>query len=157
MGSKTKAGMILWTAMVFVLLGLVGSMRASGEEGVMKDPKAGSEKGKKFDVIVIDNPDYDRDRKGPVIFSHRKHALDYKILCWDCHHEYNSEGVNEWSPWADETQQCKECHDANEEIDDVMKLQTAYHINCKNCHKTMAKEGKKTGPYRKCLECHEKK
>jgi len=38
-----------------------------------------------------------------------------------------------------------------------MKLQNAYHKNCKTCHKTLAKEGKKSGPFKKCNKCHEKK
>ena len=41
-----------------------------------------------LDVVIIDNEGYKKDRKGPVEFSHRKHAQDYRVLCWECHHEY---------------------------------------------------------------------
>lgn len=146
MGTKTRVSVVL-LAMAIVLVGIsVGSIGASSDKKGESD----------LNVIIIDNEDYDRDRKGPVTFTHRKHALDYKIQCWECHHDYNNEGINIWNPWG-ETLKCKECHDASEAIDKAVKLQTAYHINCKNCHKTMAKENKKTGPYRNCLTCHQKK
>jgi hypothetical protein len=41
-------------------------------------------------------------------------------------------------------------------MEEVMNLQKAYHINCKNCHEELAKEKKNPGPYRKCYGCHEK-
>jgi len=37
------------------------------------------------DVINIENKGYKSERKGPVDFTHRKHALDYRVSCWDCH------------------------------------------------------------------------
>jgi hypothetical protein len=107
-----------------------------------------------LDVIIIDNEDYESDRKGIVTFTHRKHALDYKVSCWECHHEY-VDGKNIWSPW-EETVTCGACHDPEEKYDNPILLQKAYHFNCKNCHKSLAKEKKKTGPYRKCYGCHEK-
>jgi len=121
-----------------------------------EEQKASAGDTKNLDVIIIDKDDYSKDRKGPVTFSHRKHAKEYNISCWNCHHEYD-EGTNTWSPWSDETLQCQECHDPDEQIDEVMRLQTAFHVNCKTCHKTLANENKKTGPYRKCLGCHDKK
>ncbi len=139
-----------------VLLGIgAGSIKDSDAEETARDTQVSASAEAGLDVIRIDNDIYERDRKGPVIFSHRKHALDYKILCWDCHHDYDNEGINVWNPW-DETLACSECHDPTEAFDDVMKLQTAYHVNCKNCHKAMARDDKKTGPHRKCLTCHEK-
>ncbi|MFC1532816.1 cytochrome c3 family protein [Thermodesulfobacteriota bacterium] len=108
----------------------------------------------KLDVIVIDNKDYyEKDRKGPVSFPHKKHAREYKLLCWECHHEYE-DGKNIYSPWG-ATEKCSECHDPEEKQDDVMKLQTAYHLNCKICHKTLAIFGDEPLVYRKCTKCHE--
>ena len=106
-------------------------------------------------VIVIDNEDYKKNRQGRVIFTHTKHARDYNVSCWECHHEYD-EKINLWTPLSD-TMNCLECHDPIEKQDEAVRLQTAYHLNCKGCHKKLAQEKKKTGPYRKCLKCHEKK
>ena len=107
-----------------------------------------------LDTIVIHNEDYSEKRRGPVRFTHKKHALDYQISCWQCHHVYD-EGKNIWAPW-EETDTCSACHDAEDPEEGVMKLQTAYHINCKNCHKETAEAKKQSGPYRKCYGCHEK-
>jgi hypothetical protein len=104
------------------------------------------------DVLTLDNKAYKSDRKGPVTFTHRKHAMEYRVSCWDCHHEYK-DGKNIWSPWG-ETKQCAQCHDPVKSQDKVMNLQKAYHVNCKTCHQNLAAQKKKTGPHRKCLGCH---
>ncbi|MBN2124287.1 MAG: cytochrome c3 family protein [Deltaproteobacteria bacterium] len=106
------------------------------------------------DVVVIDNGDYEKDRRGPVRFTHKRHALDYGISCWDCHHKYEG-GRNDWRPW-DETLMCSDCHEAQTDQEKAVNLQKAFHANCKGCHESMAKEGKKTGPHRGCFGCHEK-
>jgi hypothetical protein len=108
-----------------------------------------------LDTIVIDNKDYEKDRKGPVIFPHLAHARDYKILCWDCHHEYD-DGENIYEPWV-ETLACIDCHDPYEKFDTIVKLQTAYHLSCKGCHEEMKIYGDEPLAYRKCNRCHEDK
>ena len=108
-----------------------------------------------LDTIVIDNDVYEKDRKGPVIFPHKKHARDYKILCWECHHEYD-DGDNIYSPW-DTTLACSDCHDPDEKMDTVVKLQTAYHLSCKKCHEERKIYGDEPFAYRKCNRCHENK
>lgn len=128
----------------------VGSIPATGSTETAAETTDSSG----LDVIVINKEGYTKDRRGPVTFTHKKHALDYKILCWECHHEY-VDGKNVWVPW-DSADSCDTCHDPQEKQDNAMKLKTAYHVNCKNCHKALAKENKKSGPYRKCLQCHEK-
>jgi len=107
-----------------------------------------------LDVMIIDNKDYKSKRRGPVTFSHLKHAKDYKIACWDCHHEYE-ENVNVWVPWS-ETARCADCHDPGKGEGEMVGLQKAYHVNCKTCHQQLADQKKKTGPYRGCYGCHEK-
>lgn len=108
-----------------------------------------------LDVIVIDNDIYEKDRKGPCYFEHRKHAFEYGISCWECHHDY-VDGENIWSPW-EETYRCSDCHDPYEEYDNIVKLQTAYHLTCKTCHKEKGIFGEDPLAYRKCTTCHEKK
>ena len=106
--------------------------------------------------IILENLGYKKDRRGPVRLTHTKHALDYGVSCWDCHHEYDDAKNNIWSPLGT-TQKCNECHDPLEVQDNAMKLQTAYHMNCKGCHKELAEQNEKTGAFRKCLKCHEKR
>ena len=107
------------------------------------------------DVIMINCDGYKKDRKGPVIFNHKKHAREYQISCWDCHHIYKGE-KNIWSPWG-KTQKCRDCHDTLQNQGEVAMLQKAYHLKCRDCHEALNKEGKNSGPYKECAGCHEKK
>ncbi len=102
------------------------------------------------ETVTIEGKDYAKDKKGPVEFHHQKHVSDYKLACTDCHHVYK-DGKNVWKE-GDKVQKCSECHDPAEKQGDVMKLQNAYHRNCKNCHKEKGK-----GPFKKCNDCHAKK
>ncbi len=104
-------------------------------------------------VMEIENKGYKKDKKAPVPFDHMKHTKA-GVKCEDCHHAYK-DGKNVWKQ-GDEVQKCSACHDINKNTEKdgmkVMKLQNAYHRNCKNCHKE-----KKKGPYKKCNDCHVKK
>ena len=104
--------------------------------------------------IAISSEGYKADKKGPVNLSHKKHAVEYKASCNECHHVYK-DGKNVWTA-TDPVQKCGECHNPLKSEGKVKKLQTAYHKNCKDCHKAAAKEGK-DAPYKKCNDCHEKK
>jgi len=105
--------------------------------------------------IMIDCQGYKADKKGPVKFTHKKHSADYKVACTECHHDYK-DGKNVWKE-GDPVKKCSECHNPLKKQGKAMKLKNAYHKNCKNCHKALAKAGKKTGPFKKCNECHQKK
>jgi hypothetical protein len=94
-------------------------------------------------------------KKGPVQFTHKKHSVDYKIACTECHHVYK-EGKNVFKE-GDPVQKCSACHDAVKSKGKVKKLMLAYHRNCQGCHKQLEKAGKKAGPTKKCNDCHEKK
>jgi hypothetical protein len=107
------------------------------------------------DEIMLENEGYAKDIKGPVKLTHKKHSEDYKVACTDCHHVFK-DGKNVWKE-GDPVQKCSECHDPKGKDPKVLKLQNAYHKNCKDCHKALQKEGKPTGPFRKCNDCHEKK
>lgn len=105
-----------------------------------------------LDVLMLDNDGYMKDRKGPVKFTHRKHASEYKVLCWDCHHDFK-DGQNIWVAWG-ETKKCSQCHDPQKKEPTNIKLQKAFHNNCKGCHRELAKEKKRTGAFEKCTGCH---
>ena len=104
------------------------------------------------DEIKIQNEGYKSDKKGAVNFHHKKHHVDYKFACTECHHTYK-DGKNTWKE-GDPVQKCSECHNPLKKEGKVMKLQNAYHKNCKNCHKELKD---KNAPYKKCNDCHEKK
>ena len=107
------------------------------------------------DEINIKSDAFKAYKKGPVKLTHKKHNVDYKIACADCHHVYK-EGKNVYKE-GDSVQKCSECHDALKSKGKVKKLMLAYHKNCQGCHKQLEKADKKAGPTKKCNDCHEKK
>ncbi len=107
------------------------------------------------DEVTIENKDYKKDKKGPVVFTHKKHVEEYKLTCTDCHHVYE-DGKNVWKE-GDHVDECSKCHNPEKKDGKVMKLQNAYHRNCKNCHKDEIKKGKENAPFKKCNDCHGKK
>ena len=150
LGNPIKKSLIIMIC-ISVGLGLAisGTMifRASAEESEKESLND-------LDIIVLDKEDYEKDRKGPVRFEHKMHAREYKILCWECHHEYE-DGANIYSPWGT-TMKCDDCHDPEEKMDEVVKLQTAFHLLCKTCHEKSKIYGDEPLAYRKCNRCHEK-
>jgi hypothetical protein len=159
-----ESGAILKACLLIVLCGAMGIFLAISVSQTMaqtevKVPEAVTSE-KDLNDISVENTGYKKDRRGPVMLTHTKHSLDYGVSCWDCHHiyeEYEEEEnkKNTWSPLGT-TQKCNECHDPVKVQDKAMKLQTAYHMNCKGCHKELAEKNEKTGAFRKCLKCHEK-
>ena len=139
---------ILFTA---ILTGLVffsvGTLIAAEQEQAIPDK------------LELENKGYKKDKKRPVLFSHKKHetAKDkegYGVACTDCHHVY-TDGKNVWKK-GDHVDKCIKCHDPKKSTEEngvkVIKLQNAFHKNCKTCHKK-----EKKGPFKKCNECHVKK
>jgi hypothetical protein len=103
------------------------------------------------DKVTIENEGYKKDKKPAVHLSHTAHSGEYKVDCTDCHHLYE-DGKNVWKE-GDSVQKCSECHDPNKKQDTTIKLQNAYHKNCKNCHKEVDLASKKA-PSKKCTDCH---
>ncbi len=103
-------------------------------------------------VIIIENQGYMNDNKKPVKLNHKKHSEEYGIACDNCHHLYQ-EGKNVWKE-GDSVQKCVACHDPIEDQGNVRKLQSAFHKNCRGCHKEMSQEGR-DAPYKKCTDCHQ--
>ena len=108
-----------------------------------------------LDEISIKSDAFPEHKKGAVKLTHKKHNVDYKVACTECHHVYK-EGKNVFKK-GDPVQKCSGCHDALKSEGKVKKLMLAYHRNCQGCHKDLEKAGKKTGPTKKCNDCHEKK
>lgn len=85
------------------------------------------------------------DHYGPVRFMHTKHASDIQD-CAVCHH------FRPTDPEAKETVRCSACHQESFRADhpDRIGLKAAYHQQCMDCHRAMAK-----GPV-DCTGCHQK-
>lgn len=152
-----KPGAVIRFLIIITFIILTGLFIISGSNSTYAEDEDNTtemdENARNLDVIIIDNQVYEKDRKGPSRFEHRKHAKDLGIICWECHHEYE-DGENVWSPWG-ETQKCVECHMPDEKIDNIVKLQAAYHLNCKKCHEERKIYGNDRLAYRKCNKCHE--
>lgn len=103
------------------------------------------------DKIIIENQGYTEDKRNPVTLSHKKHAEEYDIACDSCHHIYE-EGENTWKQ-GDPVEKCVVCHDPVNDQGNVIKLQSAFHRNCRDCHKEMTQEGREA-PSKKCADCH---
>jgi hypothetical protein len=110
-----------------------------------------SEASESSDEIVIENPGYESDKKKAVKLSHKRHSEEYGIACDSCHHVYQ-EGENLWKQ-GDPVHKCVECHDPVEDQGNAIKLQRAFHKNCRDCHKEVTQEGREA-PYKKCADCH---
>jgi hypothetical protein len=107
------------------------------------------------DEVTIENEGYDKDKKGAVHLSHKKHHEEYQVTCTECHHHYE-DGKNVWKE-GDPVKKCVDCHDPNKSEGNIKRLQLAFHTNCKDCHKEAKKAGKEKPPTTKCTDCHAKK
>jgi hypothetical protein len=137
------------------------------------------------DVIDLNDPAYEKHKKGVVHFEHKKHQDDYakkypeyyKNSCGECHHDKDNKPLSELKE-GDEVQKCIECHKIASEVpkkikqgwkkkkiskDEKKKARMEYHAealhdNCRDCHK---KYNKKYKPKKKapttCTKCHPKK
>jgi len=119
------------------------------------------------DTLTMESKVYKKHKKSLVTFTHKKHNVDYKIACADCHHVYK-EGKNTWKE-GDAVQTCDACHaeakapkakEGEPKLSKKEKIKkyhySAIHENCKACHKDLKKASKPTGPT-VCKDCHPKK
>ena len=96
-----------------------------------------------------------------VIFSHSKHAMEYKITCVDCHHQLESgaEAVNE---------NCLDCHGSkairnnppNRRSPKEKRVQpylVVLHDMCVGCHKELKANGSYSKVPVACWGCHIRK
>ena len=114
------------------------------------------------DTMTMQSKLFEKHTKGLVTFTHKKHNVDYKIPCADCHHVYK-DGKNVWKE-GDAVDKCDACHseakapkgDKSPKAEKIKKYYySAIHENCSGCHKALKKEGKPTGPS-SCKDCHPK-
>lgn len=112
------------------------------------------------DTMTMQSKLFEKHSKGLVTFTHKKHNVDYKVPCADCHHVYQ-DGTNVWKE-GDAVKGCAECHTqaaapTGDKTPKAEKIKAYYkdaiHENCTGCHKDLKKAGKPTGPT-SCKECH---
>jgi hypothetical protein len=112
-----------------------------------------AESSSQSDQITLNYQTYEKDRQGPVVFSHMKHAREYEINCWECHHEYSGGDENIWAPWR-KTEKCIECHEPNRNEEGAISLTAAFHLNCKVCHEERDIYQGEIEEYKDCSKCH---
>jgi len=117
------------------------------------------------DDMTMNSKIYTTHTKSLVTFAHKKHNVDYKIACVDCHHVLK-DGKNVWKE-GDEVQTCEACHSeakppTGKDAPKMSKQEkiskyhyAAIHENCVGCHKAEKKKGKNAPSA--CKDCHPKK
>ena len=95
MNFNHKPGFFLRFCLVLIFLLSAGSLIVSNSSTIYADDEKESEemsqKIEDLEIITIENMGYKKDRKGPAEFEHVKHSREYKISCWECHHEYKDD------------------------------------------------------------------
>lgn len=144
----------IWTA---VAMGVTLTFLAGGIYAGTKVP----------DMIEMNSPGYEKHTKGPVAFSHKKHATDYKAGCGDCHHDDKGQALTALKE-GDDVKKCIECHKKPGEKPkgkDAPKLSKkeeleyhaeAMHDNCQGCHKEFKKKNPSSTAPTTCAKCHTK-
>lgn len=119
------------------------------------------------DEFMMDAPEYAKHKKGIAKFTHKKHNIDYKIGCGECHHDDKGVALNNLKI-GDNVQRCIECHKKPSErpkgkgapkLNKKQKLEyhaEAIHMNCKDCHKKFNKKNKTKAAPTSCSKCHPK-
>ena len=118
------------------------------------------------DTITMESKLFPKHKKTLVTFTHKRHNVNYKITCAECHHVYEA-GKNVWKE-GDEVKKCDACHTeakapkakkGEPKLSKAEKIKKYYysaiHANCAGCHKELKKAAKPTGPTT-CKECHPK-
>ena len=130
------------------------------------------------DVIPLNDPAYEKHKKGIVQFEHKKHWDDYSkqypdlypSKCGVCHHDENGKPLTELKD-GDDVQKCIECHKIPSEAPKGKKAKKklskkekiaqyhaeALHANCRDCHKQFNKKYKPKKAPTTCAKCHPKK
>jgi hypothetical protein len=116
------------------------------------------------DVIPMNNPIIKKRTKGIVQFTHKKHVVDYKAGCGECHHDDKGQPLNNLKD-GDPVDSCAKCHKETGKMEKGLKkkekvkryYKEAIHANCKDCHKKWNKKNKSKAAPTKCADCHPKK
>jgi hypothetical protein len=114
------------------------------------------------DTITIQSSLWPQVTKGPVTFEHKKHSVDHKVACAECHHKYEN-GKNVWKE-GDPVDKCQKCHtEPTIQMEkklppeqQKLNLKLAFHNNCQECHKKFKKDHADSKIPVTCAGCHPK-
>lgn len=137
------------------------------ENKVVEQAKKAGKPGQ-IDIISMNNPGYEKHKKGIVLFTHKKHVENYSISCGSCHHDEAGKPLE--LTFHDTPESCIACHKGTqkpkgEKLGKKEKIAKyhfeALHANCIGCHKKYNIEkgdakGKVPAPT-SCTKCHPKK
>ena len=92
------------------------------------------------DVIPLQDPAYEKHKKGVVNFEHKKHQTDYakeypefyKNGCGECHHDKDNKPLTALKD-GDDVQKCIECHKTPAEAPKGKKAKKKLSKKEKNC------------------------
>ncbi len=127
------------------------------------------------DVFHMENKAYKKHTKAIVTFSHKKHNVDYKIGCGECHHDDKGKPLANLK-MGDDVKGCIECHkkpgkmpgDLKKELrekkaskKEIAAVEMEYHAeaiheNCITCHRDYNKKNKTKDAPQTCSDCHPK-
>jgi len=115
------------------------------------------------DVVEMNHHAYAKHSKGIVHFSHKKHNVEYKLGCGECHHDDKGHALANLK-MGDPAKDCIVCHNktgkAAKGLKGAEKLKyhkNAIHNNCVGCHKAYNKKKKTKAAPSSCGKCHPKK
>ncbi|WP_068671711.1 cytochrome c3 family protein [Thermosulfurimonas dismutans] len=130
-----------WLAMLGAV-GLILGVYGVGTGSCNKGPE----------VIKLPSP---KMKKTTVTFSHHKHQEILNGNCGECHHSKTADWKQVPYKEGMKIEKCETCHNKSHPNKKLNSVKKAMHANCKGCHKSMKKAGKKHGPV-KCTGCHKK-
>ena len=173
MNFNHKPGVFLRFCLVLIFLLCAGSLIILNSSILYADDEKISEemarKIKELEIITIENTGYDKDRKGPAEFEHVKHAREYQISCWDCHHEYKDDQQIEQPTETAKSEQGEKTVQDEEPKEPKPKHLTDQNIwspwgktkKCSECHDPKEKKDDvimlQAAYHRNCKTCHTEK
>lgn len=111
--------------------------------------------------VMVMHADYPHT-KTLVTFPHKKHAIDYKVTCGQCHHDDAGDPRTDLN-MGDSVESCIDCHAEPGQSPRGAKLSKTdrleyhadvLHDNCRGCHKQHKKEGGSGAAPTACSKCH---
>ena len=133
------------------------------------------------DVIIMENPAYEKYTKAVVRFKHKAHAEGFggnypgvfQNGCGECHHDEEGQPRKDLE-MGDDVNNCIECHDKPGQMPKKLKRELreqglsreekrvrerefhaeALHDKCRGCHRRARKQADTRKPPITCSKCH---
>ena len=154
---KTRTVAICFISILFLMLGVAF---AQGNFPDVIEFNGAADGGGSKDI-------YPTTYSGPVQFQHKKHQVDYKLQCSDCHHD--NDAVMIMNSESTESLRCGTCHkkeglirgpiaeNAVSDDDLIAHRVNALHLLCRGCHKKHNATVHVVKAPESCRICHTKR